>query len=137
MVTNQAFEKANEAAKGFAAQTPKAILAKYDRQARRIVVQFNSNFGIFFSPKDAEGLEHATPAQLNEIEISPSGYGLHFPRLDADIYLPALLGGAFGSERWMASRMGMLGGSSKSTAKTMAARSNGQKGGRPRRKESS
>jgi len=98
------------------------------------VVQLSSNLGIFFSPRDAEGLEHATPEQL--IEISPSGYGLHFPKLDADLYLPSILEGVFGSERWMASRMGMRGGRSRSAAKTMAARENGKKGGRPRRKES-
>ncbi len=78
---------------------------------------------------------HATPEQLTEIEISSSGYGLHFPKLDADLYLPSFLEGVFGSERWMASRMGRLGGSSRSAAKTMAARENGKKGGRPRRKE--
>ena len=99
------------------------------------MVQLSSNLGIFFSPRDAEGLEHATAEQLNEIEISPSGYGLHFPKLDADLYLPSLLEGVFGSERWMASRMGRRGGKSRSAAKTMAARENGKKGGRPRQKQ--
>lgn len=116
-------------------RVPKAVSARYDRRIRRVVVQLNSNLGIFFSPRDAEGLEHATPEQIADIEISPSGYGLHFPKLDADLYLPALLEGVFGSERWMASRMGMRGGRSKSAAKTMAARENGKKGGRPRREE--
>jgi hypothetical protein len=32
-----------------------------------------------FSPKNVEGLEHATPNQLSKIEISPSGFGLYFP----------------------------------------------------------
>ena len=99
-----------------------------------MVVLLNSNLGIFFSPASAEGLEQATPDELSEIEISPSGYGLHFPRLDADLYLPALLEGVFGSERWMASRMGTRGGKSRSTAKTAAARLNGKKGGRPPQK---
>ena len=135
MITHEEVLKANEKAKEFASRTPKAISAKYDRHLRRVVVQLSSNLGIFFSPRDAEGLEHATPEQLAEIEISPSGYGLHFPRLDADVYLPSLLEGVFGSERWVASRMGRLGGSSKSAAKTMAARENGKKGGRPRRKD--
>jgi hypothetical protein len=72
---------------------------------------------------------------LNKIEISPSGYGLHFPKLDADLYPPSLLEGAFGSERWMDSRMGMRGGKSRSAAETTAARENGKKGGRPRQKE--
>jgi hypothetical protein len=40
---------------------------------------------------------------LSKIEISPSGLGLHFPAIDADLYLPALLDGFLGSRRWMAS----------------------------------
>lgn len=135
MVTDEEFTRANASAKELETRAPKAVSAKYDRHIRRIVVQLSSNLGVFFSPRDAEGLEHATPEQLNEIEISPSGYGLHFPKLDADLYLPSLLEGLFGSERWIASRMGMRGGRSRSTAKTTAARTNGKKGGRPRRKQ--
>ena len=135
MVTDEQFEKATARAKAFETRVPKAVSAKYDRHIRRVVVQLSSNLGIFFSPRDAEGLEDATPDQLSEIEISPSGYGLQFPKLDADLYLPSLLEGVFGSERWMASRMGMRGGKSRSEAKTMAARENGRKGGRPKGKQ--
>ncbi len=133
MVTHEELVQADERAKELESRAPKAVSAKYDRHIRRVVVQLSSNLGIFFSPRDAEGLEHATAEQLTGIEISPSGYGLRFPKLDADVYLPSLLEGVFGSERWMASRMGRLGGSSRSAAKTMAARENGKKGGRPRR----
>ncbi len=131
MATSDEFELATMRAKKFAEQTPRAVSARYDRRLHGVLVQLNTNLGIFFSPKDVEGVEHATAAQLDEIEISPSGYGLHFPKLDADIYLPALMEGVFGSERWTASRMGAWGGKAKSTAKTMAARKNGRKGGRP------
>ncbi len=135
MVTHDELDKANQWAREWATCVPKAVSATYDRRIRRIVVQLNSNLGIFFSPRDAEGLENATAEQLSEVELSPSGYGLHFPQLDADLYLPALLEGIFGSERWVASRMGMRGGQSTSTAKRMAAKQNGKKGGRPRQKE--
>lgn len=131
MVTDNEFKIANESARKQQSNAPRAISAKYDRHLRRIVIHLSSNLGIFFFPRDAEGLEGATPEQLDEIEISPSGYGLHFPKLDADLYLPSLLEGVFGSERWIASRMGMRGGASKSMAKRTAARENGKKGGRP------
>jgi hypothetical protein len=132
MVTHEEVAEANARARELESRVPRAVSAKYDRRLRRIVVQLSSNLGIFFSPRHAEGLEHATPDQLAEIEISPSGYGLHFPQLDADLYLPALLDGVFGSERWMASHLGMRGGRSRSVAKVTAARENGKKGGRPR-----
>ncbi|HRP98133.1 MAG TPA: DUF2442 domain-containing protein, partial [Rhodocyclaceae bacterium] len=80
-----------------------------------------------------QGLQHATPAQLAEIEITPSGQGLHFPQLDADLFLPALLEGFFGSRQWSAAELGRRGGKRSSAAKAAAARSNGQRGGRPRR----
>ena len=136
MVTQDEVKVANDRAHEFHARVPRAVSARFDRHTRRIVVQLSSTLGIFFSPRDAEGLEQATPDQLCSIEISPSGYGLHFPDIDADLYLPSLLEGIFGSERWMASRMGVRGGRSRSAAKTMAARENGRKGGRPKRSPS-
>lgn len=135
MVSDEDFKKANKRAKDLESKVPRAVSAKYDRHICCVVIQLNSNLGIFFFPRHVEGLEHATPEQLTEIEISPSGYGLHFPKLDTDLYLPALLEGVFGSGRWMASHMGTRGGQSRSTAKTTAARENGKKGGRPRQKE--
>lgn len=111
----------------------KIFSARFNRRSRRIVVELNSNLGIFFSPRDAEGLEDGTPEQLSEIEITPFGYGLHFPQLDADLYLSSLLEGVFGSARWTADHMGAHGGRSRTTSKKLAARANGQKGGLPRK----
>jgi hypothetical protein len=50
--------------------------------------------------RDLEGLERARPDMLEPIEITPSGLGLHFPKLDADLYLPTLLEGVFGTRRF-------------------------------------
>jgi hypothetical protein len=113
---------------------PRAISASYNRRANRIVIQLNTRLEIAFAPQDAEGLESALPSQLELIEISPSGFGIHFPKLDADIYIPAMLEGFLGSRNWMASRMGIAGGQSRTAAKTNAARINGQRGGRPKKK---
>jgi hypothetical protein len=60
-------------------------------------------------------------------------FGLHFPALDADLYIPALLEGFFGSKRWMAARLGELGGKARSAAKARASRANGRLGGRPKK----
>jgi hypothetical protein len=85
-----------------------------------------------FPPRLAQGLEQATPDQLSRIEISPSGDGLHWPDIDADLFVPGLLQGVFGSKSWMARSMGARGGQSRSDAKAKAARDNGLKGGRPK-----
>jgi Protein of unknown function (DUF2442) len=127
------FKAANRRAQRRLKQTPVATSARYDRRAGRIVVGLGSGIELSLVPQEVESLEGATPTQLSSIEISPSGFGLHFPILDADIYLPALLDGVLGSRKWMASRLGSLGGQQTSTAKKRAARANGKLGGRPRK----
>jgi len=127
------FELANRRAKDRQAAIPRAIAAHYDRASGRIVIHLSSNLDLSFSPRDAQGLENAKPSQLEEIEISPSGFGIHFPKLDADLYLPGLLEGFLGSKRWMASRLGQIGGKSRSVAKKAASKANGRLGGRPKK----
>jgi hypothetical protein len=53
--------------------------------------------------------------------------------LDVDIYVPGLVGVAFG-KRLFAAATGRTGGSRTSKAKAAAARANGAKGGRPRKR---
>jgi hypothetical protein len=97
------------------------------------VIHLSSKLIVSFAPEDAQGLENARPSQLKEMEISPSGFGLHFPALDAYLYIPGLLEGFLGSKSWMASRLGQVGGQATSEAKKAAARTNGKRGGRPRK----
>ncbi|PRD64305.1 DUF2442 domain-containing protein [Malikia granosa] len=113
---------------------PVAVAARYDQQAGRVVIELDSGLEIAFRPQHAQGLENATLSDLSEIEISPSGQGLYFPTIDADLYLPALLEGFLGSKAWMAARMGQVGGRATTEAKQAAARANGRLGGRPRKK---
>ena len=79
-----------------------------------------------------EGLKRATPAKLADIEISRSGLGLRWPKLDADLYVPGLIKGEFNPKRMMAATLGATGGKVRSEAKAAAARENGKLGGRPR-----
>lgn len=113
--------------------TPIATGARYDRGTDRVVVSLSSGIEIAFRPRQAQGIEHAKPHQLAKIEITPSGLGIHFPKLDADIYLPALLEGFLGSRRWIAAEMGKIGGKASTKAKSAAARRNGRLGGRPKK----
>ena len=70
-----------------------------------------------FPLKLVQGLEAAKPADLTDAQISPSGLGVHFPRLDADLYIPALLEGFLGSRRWMAAQNGRAGGKAKAVGR--------------------
>jgi hypothetical protein len=133
MESRDDFEQATRRASEMHARIPHALAARYDRKTGRIVIHLSSRLIVSFSPDDVEGLEDARASQLEKIEISPSGFGIHFPALDADLYVPGLLEGFLGSKAWMASRLGRLGGRSSSAAKKSASRANGKLGGRPKR----
>ena len=132
---NDTFETPDDRAQALHRALPRAIAARYDSATGRLVIDLSSKLSVSFSPRDAQGLEHAKPSDLEKIEISPSGFGIHFPKLDADLYVPALLEGFLGSTKWMAARLGQLGGRSQSRAKKAASRANGKLGGRPSKRK--
>ncbi len=110
-----------------------AVAARFDRRRARLLVELHTGVEVSVPIRQLEGLANASSEDLAEIEISQSGLGLHWPRLDADLSVPGLLAGIFGSRRWMASLMGQAGGRARSVSKAEAARNNGRKGGRPPR----
>ena len=112
---------------------PHATEARYDRRAAKIIVSLSNGLELGVPVRLAQGFSGASAAELGDIEISPTGLGLHWPKLDADLYLPALMGGVFGTRRWMARVLGRRGGEATSAAKKAAARANGRRGGRPRK----
>jgi len=108
---------------------PRAISARYDRKNGRVIVDLTNGCTFAFPPRMAQGLEAATDDELASVEILGAGYGLHWEALDADLSVPGLLAGLFGTKAYMARRAGQA----KSPAKSAAARANGAKGGRPRK----
>lgn len=81
---------------------PRAISARFDRDARRVIVDL-SNGALFIFPVDrVQGLQGAADDDLSIIEVTPSGEGLHWPQLDWDCGVPNLMNGRFGSDAWMA-----------------------------------
>lgn len=110
-----------------------AVSARYDRRRGRVVVALHTGIELTFPAALAEGLADAPDDKLADIEVSPAGLGLHWPQLNADLYVPALIQGVFGSEKWMAKHLGAQGGRARTPAKVAAARENGRKGGRPRK----
>ncbi len=135
MAKRDEFDRAQARGGKRKAEEPYAVSVRYDRRQQRVIVELNTGLVVLFGSEMVEGLQGAKPRDLQEIEITPSGFGLHFPRVDADVYLPGLLSGQFGSNRWIASRLGQRGGSVRSVAKAAAARANGKLGGRPRKNE--
>jgi len=128
-ITDVDIDAAIERGKSVRAVEPRAEAARYDRKRNRIVVDLTSGCSFAFPPHLAQGLEGATGAQLAQVEILGAGYGLHWEALDADLSVPGLLAGIFGTKSYMAGLAGRI----SSPAKSEAARRNGAKGGRPRK----
>lgn len=126
------FERAETAARERIATTPRATSAGVADDGR-LLIELSSGLGLLVNARALEGLEGATAEDLAHVEISPSGFGLHFPTLDADVYLPGLLEGRLGSARFMAATLGARGGRSRTERKAEASRNNGRLGGRPKR----
>lgn len=113
---------------------PQATGAVYNPDTGLVCIRLSNGIVIGLPAAQTQGLETAGTKDLSAIRISPSGYGIHFPKLDVDLYLPALMEGIFGTKAWMAER-GRKGGQAATKAKKAAARANGKLGGRPRKTE--
>lgn len=129
LVTDAELDAAAERGRIAEETEPRAKSARYDRKSGRVVVELRNDCTFAFPARLAQGLEHATERDLAQVQVIMGGYGLHWEALNEDHAIPALLAGIFGSRKYMA----QLAGRATSPAKAAAARSNGKKGGRPRK----
>jgi hypothetical protein len=133
-ITKEMLAAAEARAERTAKQTPAIKSAKCT--SVQLTVTFETGVSMQIPTKLVEGLAGRPTSQLDSITISPMGTGLYFPAIDADVYVPSLLKGIFGSKLWMSSisaELGASGGRSTSPAKRQAAAANGARGGRPRK----
>lgn len=132
LIDPDTFAQATAAGQRLLARGPLATAASY--KAGRVLVELNNGCAFAFPVAHAQELAGASADALRDIQVTAGGLGLHFPRLDADLYVPNLVKGVLGTKRWM-SQIGSLGGRANSPSKAQAARTNGKLGGRPRRKD--
>lgn len=69
---------------------PQVVSAEYDKEISRLAITLDNGLVFTVSPALIKGLENAHVEELLVPEISPSGYGIHFPLIDADFYIQAL-----------------------------------------------
>jgi uncharacterized protein RhaS with RHS repeats len=126
------FAAAEERGRAMLETQPRAQAVRYDAANDRVVVDLTNGATFAFPPALAQDLAGASAEDLAQAKISGAGFGLYWPTLDADLWVPGLMEGTFGTKAWM-SELARRAGSVKSAAKAAAARENGKKGGRPRK----
>lgn len=131
-ITDRQMQTARARAQEMKSHVPQATGAAYNPDTGLVCIRLANGVVIGLPTAQTQGLEAASTKNLSVIRVSPSGYGIHFPELDVDLYLPALLEGILGTKAWMAER-GRKGGQAATKAKKAAARVNGKLGGRPRK----
>ena len=131
-ITNESIAAARKAGEAIG---PCAVTARYRPSIAKIEIDFDNGVTLTVPVALIQGLSGASDTDLKVIEISPTGWGLHFPKLDVDVYAPALFEGIYGSKVWM-KHLASRAGSVKSDAKAASSRENGKKGGRPRKAHS-
>lgn len=112
---------------------PIASSVRYERGSRRVIVELVNGCAYAFLADLVEDLQDASDRHLADVVVDGAGFNLHWPALDVDLYVPALVSGIFGTRAWMASQLARIAGQTTSPAKAAAARANGLKGGRPRK----
>jgi hypothetical protein len=113
---------------------PRATGARYDAVSGRVVIDLANGCTYAFPAALAEDLQGASEQALAEVQVEGAGFDLHWPALDVDLYVPALVAGIFGTKAWMARELARRAGQATSPAKAAAARRNGARGGRPRKR---
>lgn len=89
-IFDEQYEKARRVAAAAQAVEPRARQARYDRESGLVVVRLQNGESFCFSPSTVEELARGSADDLAQVEVPPSGDGLHWQRLDADIGIIAL-----------------------------------------------
>lgn len=129
-LTDEEIAAANERGRIADLTEPRAASARYDRKSGRIVIDLTNGSTFMFPARMAQGLSDASDEDLAQITLMGDGFALHWETINEGFTVPGLLSGIFGTRKYMA----QLAGRAKSPAKAAAARANGAKGGRPRKR---
>jgi hypothetical protein len=112
---------------------PRARHAYYDPATGRIVVELKLGGAFAFPPSLYRELAGRSPAELAAVQPAVGGEGLEWEALDVHIAVAGVLVRMLGPA--LPRAFAQKGGSSTSERKAAAARANGARGGRPRKRQ--
>lgn len=79
----------------------RAIKATYDGNTRKLHIISTLDAELILWVDKLQGLAEASNDDLSDIELSPFGTNLYWPRLDEDFGVHNLFCGVYGSKVWM------------------------------------
>lgn len=109
---------------------PRAVSAAYEPRTRRVVLELHNGCLFGFPVDMVPGTDDASPEQLARVQVCEGGEAIVWEELNTDSDVGGLVVEAFELQAWAARYLG----SRTSPSKAAAARENGKKGGRPRKK---
>lgn len=109
---------------------PRAVSARYDARSERVLVELNNGCVFGFPIWMVPGTSRATPQELENVTVQAHGEAIAWEELNADTDVNGLILEVLHVRDWAAKYLGSL----TSPAKSAAARENGKKGGRPRKR---
>ena len=110
----------------------RARSARYSPRDRRVLVEMTNGHLFGFPVSSVAALRGAGAATLARVRLDPGGAALHWDELDVDLDIPGLLVAAMGGDARR--ELARAAGSATSARKAEAARRNGERGGRPRKR---
>ena len=96
-LTDAGFEAAEARGREMTKSEPRAAAAHYDRETGRVVVELANGCIYIFPAQLAQELRGADDEALSGVVVDGAGFNLHWPAIDADLYVPALVAGVFGT----------------------------------------
>jgi hypothetical protein len=100
MVTQTEHDLATERAREIRESGRYIIAAGFDPVTQTMHVTFKSGFTISFPKERSQVTAYANDADLADVEISPAGWSVDFPKLDDGLTAEGLLAGRFGTANW-------------------------------------
>lgn len=101
-LTDQDYELANERGRIEFETKPHAKSARFDRVSGMLVLELYNGCIFSVPARQLQGLEGAADKDIETVELTGFGYGVHWEAFDADFTVHGLMAGWFGNTAHMA-----------------------------------
>ncbi len=102
-VSDAEIDAAIARARRYAKYDQRVVKATYAKVSDRLRLVFENGVVLTVPRRLIQGLAEAEERELSRIQIVGDGTGLLWPLLEVSHYVPSLLQGVYGSDKWMAS----------------------------------